>query len=155
MAKDSFPPRPQFSSAAACCDFVRAAALRAFDFLVSAGFAPAPRQDKCSPVLAAVHFVGVHRAFMLSYDVRDDIVSLYMCEVTDGIARNERPPLFGWYVTDYLMRYHGYRGGGARRELAPIAVDEPEARLAAEIQWWADVLRGPGRELLCDAPVPQ
>ena len=117
VRRPSFP-RPQFSSTAARCAFVRETALRAFDFLIAAGFAPAPGQDECSPLLAEVHFVGVRRAFVLSYDVRDDAVGLYMREVTDGVARNERPPTVGWHVHDYLVRYHGYRGGGARREPA-------------------------------------
>ena len=132
---------------------MRATALRAFEFLVAAGFAPAPAQDECSSLLAEAHFVGEHRAFVLSYDVRDDAVDLYMREVRDGVARNERPPTVGWHVHDYLVRYHGYRGGVARRESTAPTADEGEARLAAEIQWWAELLAGPGHELVRDAPV--
>ena len=154
MARHPGPDGPHFPTTSARCDFVRAAALRAFAFLVEAGFAPAPEQDECTPTGVNVHFVGAHRAFLLSYDARDDAFTLYMREVTGGIAGNRRPPLMGWHVWHHLVERHGYRGALRRDGRSGSDAGRPQARLEAEIRSWAELLAGPGRVLVDDAPVP-
>ena len=150
------PARRAWHTARAHCDALREAASRHFSFLASAGFLPQPDHDACTGVTASVHFLGRHRGFCLSYDLKDDYLGLYMLDVLDGVPGNRRPPRHGWQVSDYLASHGlGPRRVSPQRSGAAEESAEAAARLDTDVRDWAAYLSGPGSLLLEDVPIAE
>lgn len=121
---------------------------REFHFVEARGFRRGAGDDRDTPVGATVAYLGTHVGFLITLDVRDQVVDARVVRVRAGrlVERGE-----GGYTCDlfaHLIQQAGYRGGPSG---TPVPERGAEAsRVEREVIGWANLLRTAGEALLAD-----
>jgi hypothetical protein len=106
--------------------------------------------EECKPVLATLMYVGTHRGFEFSFDVRDQYVDAYIFPVRDG-----RPYREGYFGLLTLWRFLAQEG--AIQVTLPRGRQKKSRRrqptVAEIIDGYVEELRTYADVLLCDEPV--
>jgi hypothetical protein len=121
----------------------RALAEERFRFLESRGFRRSPEDEHGSPVGASLAWAGTHVGFLVSYDLRDDVVDVRVTRATDGRLHEAGAGGYSRHLLSHLVAHAGYRGTGVR--------DGSAGAIERRLEAWADFLRAEGGELLADS----
>jgi hypothetical protein len=118
---------------------------REFRFVETRGFRRISDGDRDTPVGAAVTYLGKHLGFLITLDVRDQVVDARVVRVRDGQVMD------GGYACDlfvHLISHAGYRGGPSGTPAPERGADA--SRIERQVIGWANLLRTAGESLLAD-----
>jgi len=120
-------------------------------FLESRGFRRNPSLEEENSLYGTLVYLGKHVGFIISFDVRDQVVDSEVTRVENGQIKRSWDGGYSSSVFMHLVNYEGYRGGFTRSHDKNIH-KRPEDVVRGMVDAVVDMLERAGKNLLEDHP---